>query len=129
MSKQSVISSQHKTGNRASVTTYSIGFALSIVLTLAAYLLVRHSASMLSYGVLVFAILTLAVVQLLIQLQFFIHLGHESKPRWNKLIFLFMLLVVLIVVVGSLWIMSNLNYHTMTPEDTETFIMQDEGIK
>jgi len=40
---------------------------------------------------------------------------------------LFAGLVVLIVVVGSLWIMNNLNYH-MSPAATDAAIMKDEGI-
>jgi heme/copper-type cytochrome/quinol oxidase subunit 4 len=32
---------------------------------------------------------------------------------WNTLLFLFMLAIMLIVVVGSVYIMYNLNYHMM----------------
>lgn len=128
MSKQPAISAQHRTGNRGSLQSYTIGFLASIVLTLSAYVVVTQSAVTLSYRFLVIAIIGLAVTQLLVQLQFFIHLGHESKPHWNKLMFLFMLLILLIVVIGSLWIMSNLHYNTMSPGETETYIMKEEGI-
>lgn len=95
--------------------TYQIGFASSVILTLAAFYLVsRHVLA--GWG-LVLAILALAVIQLCIQLIFFLHLGDESRPRWRLNVFLFMLMVLLIVVVGSLWIMYNLNYRMMP--DTE----------
>jgi cytochrome o ubiquinol oxidase operon protein cyoD len=129
MNKHRVITSQHRTGNRGSLQNYTIGFTLSIVLTLAAYILVRYRPDALSYGFLVFSVVGLAIAQLFVQLQFFIHLGHESKPRWNKLVFIFMLLVLLIIVVGSLWIMSNLHYNVMSPHETETYIQEEEGIK
>jgi cytochrome o ubiquinol oxidase operon protein cyoD len=69
----------------------------------------------------------LAVVQLFVQLYFFLHMGDESKPRWNLMAFLFMLLVLVIVVFGSLWIMKNLDYH-MSPSDTSNYMMHEEGI-
>lgn len=126
MSKQTIITSRHMTGKRGSATTYSIGFGLSIILTLVAYFLVQQSAA--PYRFLVIIVMVLAVVQLAVQLQFFIHLGHESKPRWNKLIFIFMAIIVLIVVLGSLWIMSNLHYNGMSSHETEKYIIEDERI-
>jgi hypothetical protein len=38
-----------------------------------------------------------------------------------------MLLVLFIIVIGSLWIMNNLNYHT-SPNHTTDYIIHDEGI-
>jgi cytochrome o ubiquinol oxidase operon protein cyoD len=53
---------------------------------------------------------SLAFVQVIIQLIFFLHLGEEESPRWNLISFLFMVGVVFIIVAGSLWIMFNLDY-------------------
>jgi cytochrome o ubiquinol oxidase operon protein cyoD len=128
MSKQAVIASRHRSGGRGSLQTYVIGFGISIVLTLLAYALVTQSTYTLSKGFVIATIMILAITQLIVQLQFFIHLGNESKPRWNKLMFIFMVIVVFIVVAGTLWIMNNLNYHVMSPSETNTYIMEDEGI-
>lgn len=132
MSKQPIISSKHTTGNRGTLHKYIIGFVLSVVLTLVAYGLVKQHVSathgVLSEGLLIAVVLALAVIQLAVQLQFFIHLGHESKPHWNKLAFLFMLLIVFIIVGGSLWIMDNLHYNMMSPQETETHLKDNEGI-
>jgi len=112
--------------------SYISGFILSIVLTLAVFFLVNdhvvtgHEAF--SHGFLTVAIMSLAVVQLIVQLIFFLHLGNETKPRWNLAVFLFMMVVLIVIVGGSLWIMDNLNYHTKSPQDTSTYIMNDEGI-
>ncbi len=109
---------------------YVIGFLLSIYLTVTAYLMVTHH--LFGGWALVAAIVSLALIQLVVQLVFFLHLGRESKPRWNLLIFLFMLMVVIIVVFGTLWIMANLSYHhhhSMSPGDTTNFIIKDEGYK
>jgi cytochrome o ubiquinol oxidase operon protein cyoD len=64
----------------------------------------------------------------MVQLVFFLHLGGEGKPRWRLTAFLFMLLVLVILVFGSLWIMYNLDYHmTMSPEELDSQIIEDEG--
>lgn len=121
MSKQDIIVSHHKV-QHGTVKSYSIGFLYSIGLTIVAYdLVVGHFFSKTTTIV---AILILAVLQLFVQLFFFLHLGKEAKPRWNTLAFIFMMVILLIVVVGSLWIMANLNYHSMTPQE----IIKDEGL-
>lgn len=110
-----------------SYASYVIGFVLSLALSLVAYFLVAKQ--MLSSQSVVIWIIGLAVAQLLVQLTFFLHLGRESKPRWNLIVLLFALLVLLILVLGSLWIMNNLNYHVDSPQETNTYIIHDEGIK
>jgi cytochrome o ubiquinol oxidase operon protein cyoD len=123
MNKVIVSHHDHSSG---SLKSYSIGFGLSLVLTLMAYLSVtKHIAS--GWG-LIFVLTALALVQLLVQLLFFLHLGRESKPRWNLQVMLFAAGVVFIIVFGSLWIMKNLQYNhsqSLTPQE----IIKDEGLK
>ena len=118
--------------SRGNLRTYVIGFALSIVLTLIAYALVVNEVW--SSNVLIAVIIGLAIVQLFVQLVFFLHLGRESKPRWNLIVLTFAVIVVVIVVLGSLWIMQNLNYsHEHGPEESaeqdSQYIIEDELIK
>lgn len=91
-----------------SLKSYSIGFVLSLILTLAAYCLVVNRT--LSVWPQTLAISALAIAQVIVQLLFFLHLGKESSPSWNRIAFFFMLLVVAILVIGTLWIMYNLDY-------------------
>lgn len=105
---------------RGILKLYLTGFVLSIALTLAAYFAVDEY--LLDRRVLVFAISALAIVQAFVQLIFFLHLGKESRPRWNMLVFLFMLLVVAIIVLGSLWIMYNLNDRVMSPMEMDRYM-------
>jgi cytochrome o ubiquinol oxidase subunit IV len=108
--------------NHHNRTIYIVGFGLSLILTLTAYTLVVQE--LLSRRVLLISITILAITQLIVQLVCFLHLGNESKPRWNLMTFLFMLLVLFIVVFGSLWIMTHLDYHNQTsPQE----IVEDEG--
>lgn len=114
----------HKPGH-ATLTSYVNGFMLSIVLTVAAYLLVvQHT---LSNHVLIFSVGALALVQFLVQIFFFLHLGRETRPRWKLLVFGGMLIVVLILVIGSIWIMSNLNYH-MTNRQINQYMNRQDGL-
>ena len=89
------------------VRAYISGFVGSLVLTLGVYLLVVYHA--LSAGPLVALILVVAVSQFTVQLVFFLHLGSEPRPRWRLLVFLSMVVIVLILVLGSLWIMNSLD--------------------
>lgn len=105
--------------------TYCIGFVLSLLLTIAAYVSVTQDV--LARPMLVAVIIGLAIVQLLVQFVFFLHLGREQKPRYNLLAFWFMILIVGIVVGGSLWIMDNLDYRMMG-DDMEHYMLEEEGI-
>jgi cytochrome o ubiquinol oxidase operon protein cyoD len=57
--------------------------------------------------------MTLAIAQLLVQLFCFLHLGQESKPRWNLVALVFALFIVVVLVGGTLWIMHNLGHGQM----------------
>lgn len=110
------------------VSSYVVGFILSIATTLAAYLAVVNEIW--PTGQLIAVIVTLAVVQLIVQLLFFLHLSHEKGTRWKLATFAFAVLVVGILVVGSLWIMHNLNYNMMEMDATEQaeYMRDHEGI-
>ena len=120
-----VVDTQHEVG-QGSLLSYSTGFIASIILTLAAYQLVVNNV--LAGWALILTILGLATVQLVVQLFFFLHLGREAKPRWNFLVFGVMVIIVVIIAGGSLWIMKNLNYRTMTPAETNTYLRNHEGL-
>jgi cytochrome o ubiquinol oxidase subunit IV len=114
-----------QTKGQATLSSYVNGFLLSVILTLTAYILVvQHT---LSTRVILAAIVTLAMVQFLVQLFFFLHLGRETKPRWKLVVFGFMITVVCILVFGSLWIMSNLNYQ-MTTQQINSYMNRQDGL-
>ena len=119
-----IIVSHHRT-TRSRVMTYIVGYILSVFLTLAAYLLVKQGIA--SQNILIGLIVGLAMVQVLVQLLFFLHLGSETKPRWRLFVFLFMLVVISILVFGSLWIMSNLNYR-MTPQQIKNYTSNQDAL-
>ena len=114
------------TDQKQELKAYTTGFVLSVLLTLVPFLIVIYKT--LSGAALVTALAVFAVLQLLVQLIFFLHVGKGRDGKWNILAFLFMLIVVFVVVVGSIWIMYNLDYH-MTPTQVENELLHDQGIK
>lgn len=90
---------------------YFIGFGASLLLTVLSFFLVATRT--LSNSYLIYAIIGLALIQAVIQLIFFLHLGQEAKPRWETVVFCFMVVVLLIIVIGSLWIMNDLDHRVM----------------
>lgn len=91
--------------------SYIIGFILSILLTILPYAIVVHH--LLVGDALVISIVVLGIIQLLVQLIFFLHLSSHPSQRWNAITFAFTVLILVILVCGTLWIMWNMNYNMM----------------
>lgn len=104
-----MIDSHH--GWNASYKPQFLGLVISLILTVAAYrITIDYDVT---ESLLIWTIVGLGFLQALVQLVFFLHLGFESKPHWGMITFLFTVLITLIVIGGSLWIMSNLDYNLM----------------
>lgn len=122
------------TSHTYSLSGYITGFFAAMGLTLLGYVLVNehvmHNHQRFGHHALIYAVMALAVVQLFVQLYFFLHLGKEKKPRWNMIAFLFATGVVLILVIGSIWIMDHLNYNMMprSPQDTTKYMHSQDGL-
>lgn len=119
-----------------SLQNYTLGFISSLILTFCAYVIVVSHVdsghSTLSHRSITSIILVLAVTQLMVQSIYFLHIGRGKSALWNVVAYLFMLGVVTIIVVGSLWIMKNLDYHhgeSMTPAETNKHIQSEEAIQ
>lgn len=101
---------EHETG-LGTTKSYVIGLILSLLLTFASFFTV--SKQWLQGYPLYITIGVLAIVQMVVQLVCFLHVGREGKPHWNTLSFAFMFLVMVVIVGGSLWIMYNLSERVM----------------
>ena len=97
--------------SHGSVKSYMIGFILSIILTGIPFWMVMDGSA--SHGTIRGVVLVCAVVQVLVHLVYFLHLDSKSEGGWNMVAIVFSAIIILIVVVGSLWIMWNLNYNMM----------------
>jgi cytochrome o ubiquinol oxidase subunit IV len=74
-----------------------------------------------------YVLATLAVVQFVVQMVYFLHVGSERKPRWKAMVMWLMLVVVLILVVGSVWIMNNLNYR-MSEDQVRQYLKSQDSL-
>ena len=95
--------------------SYLIGLIGALILTLISFglAIIKPLPSL----ELTLTIMGLAGLQVMIQLVFFLHLGQEPKPKSETLIFCFTVLILMIIVVGSLWIMTDLNNRMMSNMD------------
>lgn len=104
--------------------SYVIGFAAALLLSVISYLMVVDgwfSAAWMTMLVL----LLLATLQLTVQLICFLHLRPDRDPASRSSTFIFAVGTVLIVVVGSIWIMKNLDYRMhMTPESMYEYMLE-----
>ncbi len=106
--------------------SYIVGFFLSVVTTFIAYFFVVNE--LWPKEMLVYIILAIAVVQLVVQMVFFLHIGRGT--RWKTMTFVFTIVIVLILVIGSVWVMDNLNYNMMdmSPNEMTEYMSEHEGI-
>lgn len=110
--------------NESSLLRYTTGFILSIILTIVPYYIV--TAEVVTGRVLAPLLLGFAVLQVMVQLVFFLHFGKGKSAYWNMMAFFNMLAVLVIFVAGSLWIMNNLNYHMMPSQMNEYMRKQNQ---
>ena len=97
-------------GTSSGVIVYTIGLLLAVVLTATSFWVVNTSLLWLPGVALGLAVL--AIAQMGIHLVFFLHITSGPDNTNNVLALAFGVLIVTLVVVGSLWIMSNLNDNT-----------------
>jgi cytochrome o ubiquinol oxidase operon protein cyoD len=104
---------------------YIIGYILSLVFTaIPYYLVVAHI--IIGSGLLA-AILVIAMLQMLVQIIFFLHFGRNPKLYWQIGFFVATFWAVLVVVVGSIVIISHLHAN-MSAKDVIDKVANDEEV-
>ncbi len=96
-----------------SLKSYIIGFFLCLFLTGFSFLIVI--LHLFSGSTLFYTLIGLGILQAIIQMLFFLHVGQEDKPKWETISFSFMVMCLLILVIGSLWVLNDLD-ERMMPE-------------
>lgn len=97
--------------------SYLTGFIISAVLTIIPFAMVMmgNFSSTLTVAVIV----GFAIVQIVVQMIYFLHLHPKSEGGWNLLAFLFTAIILVIVISGSLWVMHHLESNMMPAHDME----------
>lgn len=96
----------------ASLRNYLIGLALAATLTIGSFWAASDNGLLYKPGI-PMALAALAVAQMGVHLAFFLHITTGPDNTNNVLALAFGVLIVSLVVIGSLWIMANLNHHHM----------------
>lgn len=100
---------EYGTGQKT-LKIYLIGFALCILLTFIPFWMVAQHVIKDQFTMHA-ALLGLALVQFFVQVVCFLRLNAGPKARWHLASFLFAIVVIFTIVVGSIWIMYSLNYN------------------
>jgi len=86
--------------------TYLTGLALAIALTAASIWVAL--AGGLAAGTTLTVVGILGLAQLLVHLRYFLHIDRSRQKREDLDLILFTSLVVLIIVLGTIWVLGNL---------------------
>ena len=90
---------------------YTIGFILSVILTVIPFGMVM--AGGFGRGIVMAVIAITAVAQVLVQLVYFLHMNSSSEQRWNVIAFVYTIVCIAVLLIGSVWIMNYLHYNMM----------------
>ena len=91
--------------------SYVLGFIFSILLTIIPYYIVTEN--IFGRESLFLAAVFFGIAQLFIKVIFFLHLHPKSRPHWNIVIFVYTIVIVSFLLIGSMWIMYHLNMNLM----------------
>lgn len=95
-----------------SMKSYVVGFVLAALLTAAPFWLVMTGA-LGSVPATIGAIFLMAGVQMIVHVVCFLHVNRSAEGGWTLVALAFTSVLLLILIVGSLWIMYHLNTNMM----------------
>lgn len=90
---------------------YLIGFLLSVVLTAIPFWLAMTGVLPAQATAVIVTLLALA--QIVVHTIFFLHVNTKAEGGWTLLALVFTAIIVMIVILGSLWIMYHLHGNMM----------------
>jgi cytochrome aa3 quinol oxidase subunit IV len=91
-----------------SAKPHIIGYILSLILTVLAFVVMLYTSLPMSWKITI--LLVLAVMQLLVQLIYFMHITESEDGVYQVINVVYGIFVAVTVVAGSIWIMI---YNTM----------------
>lgn len=91
---------------------YMTGFILAVILTIIPFWLVMGNV-LENSGVTALVILAIGAVQMLVHIVYFLHMSPSAEGGWNLLALIFTVIVIVIALVGSIWVMFNLQTNMM----------------
>ncbi|ABM45023.1 cytochrome o ubiquinol oxidase subunit IV [Bartonella bacilliformis Peru38] len=106
--------SEHNETHDPSIRSYLVGFVLAVIFTFCSFIPVM-------YGMLegwaistkVIYLIGMAIIQIIVQIIFFLHLNSGPDAKWNFVALWFAVTCVTIIIGGTWWAISHLNYNMM----------------
>ena len=95
----------------ANFLSYTTGLGLAVLLTIVSFV-VAQTNLLWPPGIPV-GLIVLAFAQIGVHLVFFLHIGTGPDHTNNVVALAFGVLIVFLVIVGSIWIIANLNWNMM----------------
>lgn len=96
----------------ATYKSYSIGFGLSVVLTVVPFWIVLGDVTdnlLISLPV----IFSFGAAQMLVHIYYFLHVTFKAEEGWLAMSLIFTIVLLVIVLVGSIWVMLHLHENMM----------------
>ena len=93
---------------------YLIGLGLSVLATVVAFFLT--GTSLVWQPSIPAALIVLAIAQMGVHIVFFLHITTRPDSMNNVMALTFGVFIVFVLIVGSVWIMSHLNYNMIPME-------------
>ncbi|WP_375617544.1 MULTISPECIES: cytochrome o ubiquinol oxidase subunit IV [unclassified Bartonella] len=97
-----------------STGSYLVGFILAVFFTLGSFIPVMYGM-MESWAVStkVAYLIGMAIIQIIVQIVFFLHLNSGPDAKWNLSALWFAAICVFVIIGGTWWAISHLNYNMM----------------
>ncbi|WP_066340125.1 cytochrome o ubiquinol oxidase subunit IV [Azohydromonas lata] len=106
-------------GYHATVGGYVKGFILAVLLTVIPFWLVMGKVFQ-SPTTTTLVLLAFAAVQIVVHMVYFLHLNSKAEGGWTMLSLIFTVVLLVIMLVGSIWVMFHLNTNLMDMPRHET---------
>ena len=111
--------SDHKSSH-GTVSRYLVGFVLAVILTVIPFWMAMTGTP--NFMILV----VFAVVQIIVHVVCFLHIDASRPQRWNLMTFIFAIVTILIIVVGSVWVMENSMQNMMSAKQHHNMQMMHQ---
>ena len=95
-----------------SAKEYLTGFLLSLLLTAIPFWLVMAKV-LPTPTITTLVILAFAMVQVVVHMVYFLHMNPKSEGGWNLIALIFTAVLLVIVLIGTLWVMHHMNTNMM----------------
>lgn len=108
----------HDAGAHGTLKSYVTGFVLSVILTAIPFWLVMGNVIH-DKNTTILVVAAFAAVQIVVHMIYFLHMNPRSESGWSFSALIFTVILVVIVLIGSIWVMYHLNSNMMPGQNQQ----------